>query len=94
MWVSVIWNSDEMKSIIIMCLSITCEWCVIEEVAKNMCMYFWGWDEGKYLKKVNDAEFKEQCQVKILTCFQLQEIWMIMWTPIGLGKVLERMAEF
>jgi hypothetical protein len=43
------------------------------------------------LKKLNNAELKEQYQVNILkTDLQLWKTWMIMWTPVGLGMILER----
>jgi hypothetical protein len=41
-------------------------------------------------KKLNNVKVKELYQVKISNKLQLWKTWMIVWTSVGLGKVLER----
>jgi hypothetical protein len=42
------------------------------------------------LRKLNDAEVKEQCRSKLQTGLQLWKTLMIMWIRIGPGKILEK----
>jgi hypothetical protein len=42
-----------------------------------------------HLRKLNDAEVKEQYQVKISGVYVWKTL-VIMWTSIKLGKILER----
>jgi hypothetical protein len=46
------------------------------------------------LRKRNDAGVKKEYQVKISNGFAVLKTWMIMWTSIGLGKMLERISKF
>jgi hypothetical protein len=38
-------------------------------------------------RKLSDEELNEQYQVKSQAAMQLWETWMMMWTPIGFGKI-------
>jgi hypothetical protein len=51
--------------------------------------------EKFHSKKLNDAEIKEQYHVKISNRFAALEnlMMMMMWTSLGLGKVLERIQK-
>jgi hypothetical protein len=42
------------------------------------------------LQKLNHGEVKDQYQDKISNRCVALENWIMMWTPVGLGKVLER----
>jgi hypothetical protein len=42
------------------------------------------------LKKLNDMEVKEQLKSKIGLHIWKTQMMMMMWTSIGLGKILER----
>jgi hypothetical protein len=44
------------------------------------------------LQYLNDVEVKEQHQVTI-SSLHLCETWLMMWTSLELGKVLERMQK-
>jgi hypothetical protein len=41
-------------------------------------------------RKPNSVKVEEQYQINISYTFTALETWIIMWTSVGLGKMLER----
>jgi hypothetical protein len=46
------------------------------------------------VRKLNEVEGKEQYQVKPQTGSQLWKTYIMMWTSIYIGKLLERISKF
>jgi hypothetical protein len=46
------------------------------------------------LRKLNNAEVRNSIKSKSQRSLQLWKTWMIMWTSVGLGEILERKSKF